>query len=360
MITVEVDPSAGARLVDLGDALSSSWSLAIGVALLLFVVGPLVPTLAGLVRAVEDLVAARRALALANAPLAAGEGWVVGTVTEALCPSDLPEHARPWGDEAVTSAELLDVAHPPLKIWREESRAVRAIPFVVRTERGERIRVEPGESLVLRAPIRRTTVVDDERRRTAWVGLGTRVAVHGVLRTPNDSGPYRSGGPEHVLGPPTGAPMIVGAEPLDERPAFWAATRGLLLLALLGLGGAELALLEARLGHFFVEGVAAIAQVREERSVGEGVRLTLLVEATAPGVGGHELEVVVPADAADRVRPGDWVSCIVDRSDDGFELAREPGIDALPPLVLPSLALAVLALGLVAASRGLRRWHERT
>jgi hypothetical protein len=109
--------------------------------------------------------------------------------------------------------------------WTETSRAVRVRPFWVRTFRGDRVRVEPDERVMLRddlSRIERTSRFD--RVRFAELTPGETVHIAGSLFGANAQGPggaYRAMTQEPVLRPSRAAPMVVST----ERPGETAQAR---------------------------------------------------------------------------------------------------------------------------------------
>ena len=109
--------------------------------------------------------------------------------------------------------------------WTETSRSVRVRPFWVRTFRGDRVRVEPDDRVMLRDDLSRIERLSRfDRVRFAELTPGETVHIAGSLFGANAQGPggaYRAMNQEPVLRPSRAAPMVVST----ERPGETAQSR---------------------------------------------------------------------------------------------------------------------------------------
>lgn len=180
--------------------------------------------------------AMRAAEAHTAEPLAAGYAAVAGEVArlegegEAALPEVRVEQSekrirRKGGDEV---------------LWTETSRRVVAPPFELVTASGERVRVEPGEGMLLVAPLEVEPRSQGGRDRVARVSGGERVTAVGELSEARGGG-YRETARRWRLVPRRGERMIVSTEPLASRHASrarlhraWLAALAVTLVATLG------------------------------------------------------------------------------------------------------------------------------
>jgi hypothetical protein len=103
--------------------------------------------------------------------------------------------------------------------WKETARQITARPFYLRRADGARVRVEPGEGVVVHDGLLRTARhrARDERSRVAEVRAGEQVHISGELMgagAPARRGSaYRGAATDPVLVPPRLAPMVISNEP---------------------------------------------------------------------------------------------------------------------------------------------------
>ncbi|WP_438011758.1 hypothetical protein WME89_25815 [Sorangium sp. So ce321] len=173
----------------------------------------------------------------ANVALAPGEGVVLGTVE------------REQGADVAVRVEVeqkgSEIARPGnwSHEWTETGRTVRAHPFYLRHACGARIRVEPGEDVMLVDALDGMIRVDLTRRvRVAELMPGEKAFAFGELRrAPDPEAPtlgYRERAQGYVLVPPRRRRMLLSSEPFGEqfarKAAFhlrWAITAGVASLA---------------------------------------------------------------------------------------------------------------------------------
>lgn len=105
--------------------------------------------------------------------------------------------------------------------WRETSRRLVDRPFLLRTDGGDEVHVEPQGRVVLidrlMPPVR---VRPGVRHRIARIDPGERVWIRGVLSIParEAQGPYRDGGAARPTLRPDGTrPLSVSSEPVDNE-----------------------------------------------------------------------------------------------------------------------------------------------
>ncbi|MBI5537266.1 MAG: hypothetical protein HY898_31380 [Deltaproteobacteria bacterium] len=107
--------------------------------------------------------------------------------------------------------------------WVEDGREVDVLPFYVLTRAGERVRVEPRKDVFLVDMLDQVKAVGNDRRVvSAVLSPGETVAAHGILSRGLDPHgepmSYRStSGMGWVLHPPRAEPMLLSAEPLEDR-----------------------------------------------------------------------------------------------------------------------------------------------
>ncbi len=126
--------------------------------------------------------------------------------------------------------------------WTESARTLKHQPFYLRTESGERVRVEPQGRVelidALEAPQRHGTSA--KRRRIARITPGEKIWVRGLLSGDGwSAGPYRgAGGGGYVLLPGGRDPLLVSSQPIDledEQTARFHGIFGFGFVALLAL-----------------------------------------------------------------------------------------------------------------------------
>ncbi|WP_437613729.1 hypothetical protein WMF20_13180 [Sorangium sp. So ce834] len=193
----------------------------------------------------------RRATALAdasfraNVALAPGEGVVLGTVErEQGADVAVRVEVEQKGSELASSVSW---RHGWSVSWRHEwtetGRKVRAHPFYLRHASGARVRVEPGEDVMLVDALDGMIRVDRTRRvRVAELVPGEKAFAFGELRrAPDPEAPplgYRERAQGYVLVRPRRRRMLLSSEPFGEqfarKAAFhlrWAITAGVASLA---------------------------------------------------------------------------------------------------------------------------------
>jgi hypothetical protein len=108
------------------------------------------------------------------------------------------------------------------RVWEERSRSIVVRPFHLVLANGERVRVEPDESVLLVNKLEMRQPADRKRTRSATLERGDAVSVSGVLRLrqgPSAEGAvYRTAVSEAlVLAPPIYERMVASVEPLASR-----------------------------------------------------------------------------------------------------------------------------------------------
>ncbi|HQP38261.1 MAG TPA: hypothetical protein PLI95_23915 [Polyangiaceae bacterium] len=107
--------------------------------------------------------------------------------------------------------------------WTEDERTIEAHPFHLRLANGQHIRVEPGHDVFLVDALdQHERTSHATRTLTAELSRGERATVSGVLvreDTPGatPSGYRSSSSRSFVLRPPSLEPMLISAEPLEQR-----------------------------------------------------------------------------------------------------------------------------------------------
>lgn len=166
-----------------------------------------------------------------GAPLADGDRIVVGRV-------ELEEGAR---GAAVALAIVQQGRewkgkHGRHHSWTEVSRSLRVRPFWLRLANGSRVRVEPGDDVVLRDELSRIERRSrTERVRHAELEPGELAHVAGSLSGvgPSVGAGYRAAAVEPVLRRPRGGPLVVSTErPGDTADGRAVVYRGWFLAAL--------------------------------------------------------------------------------------------------------------------------------
>lgn len=144
----------------------------------------------------------------------------------------LPGVAQPLDDTHAASTALIELSihqqgsqhqskQGPFIRWSETSRALVDRAFLLVTESGAEVRVEPGARIELvdrlEKPVRQ---LGTTRLRIARIVPGERIWVRGVLavaRSRSD-GPYRGGDDGRaVLHPPVGGVLFVSSEPVENE-----------------------------------------------------------------------------------------------------------------------------------------------
>jgi len=157
--------------------------------------------------------------------------------------------------------------------WEETSRSLKERPFLIRTDNGDRVRVEPGGriDLVDRLEAAQRGPGKVRRLRRARIEAGDRLWIRGELHRVGggiDEGPYRGGGPTsaHVLRPPGRGALFVSSEPVEAQGLSDARFHGrYALLYVLLLALAQLVLFsDFRALH--THGVAGEASIVSRRS----------------------------------------------------------------------------------------------
>ncbi|AGP35486.1 hypothetical protein [Sorangium cellulosum] len=180
----------------------------------------------------------RRATALAdasfraNVALGPGEGVVLGTV-EREQGADVAVRVE-VEQKGVELASSVSWRHGGAVSWRhawtETGRKVRAHPFYLRHASGARVRVEPGEDVMLVDALDGMILVDRTKRvRVAELVPGEEAFAFGELRrAPDPEAPplgYRERAQGYVLVRPRRRRMLLSSEPFGEQFARKAAFR---------------------------------------------------------------------------------------------------------------------------------------
>ena len=167
----------------------------------------------GVVFARRETRRARMTRALADAPPDLADGWSVlsGEIED---------------DEIDAPAVQVDIEQARVTKrnkdeWHETKRSVRARPFSLRLDDGQRVRVEPGDDTRVIAPLNVNRAVRaDERLRAATIRAGKHVVVTGVLTTgfvPSATGQgYRDAGKGLVLAPPARGSMLISTDSVES------------------------------------------------------------------------------------------------------------------------------------------------
>ena len=106
--------------------------------------------------------------------------------------------------------------------WKETSRSLSERPFMLATDNGTRVRVEPTGRIDLADRLETLTKVGAERTRAARIIPGERIWVRGDLHVAGASnGPYRgadgeSGAP-YILRAPRDRPLAISSWPIDKE-----------------------------------------------------------------------------------------------------------------------------------------------
>ncbi|WP_437585546.1 hypothetical protein [Sorangium sp. So ce1000] len=244
--------------------------------------------------------------------------------------------------------------------WAETGRKVRVHPFYLRHASGARIRVEPGQDVMLVDALDGMIRVDLTRRvRVAELMPDEQVFAVGELRRAPDpeaqAQGYRERAQGYLLVPPRGGRMLLSSEPLGERfarrAAFhrrWAVAAVVASLAF----NAAFAAFHAR--RWLGETVdVRVTQLRETED-GDNTRF----EVTMRGAGGAAFsDQVAQADFA-RLREGDTVKA---RHVPSWSSASAIG----PDVTAHSAAygalplLGVIALAYLIREHGTRPWYEK-
>jgi len=182
-------------------------------------------------------------------------------------------------------------------LWTETSRSLRERPFLLRTDAGTLVRVEPSGRIELvdrLEPPRRQGV---ERQQVAKIAPGDRIWVRGVLTSAGarDGGPYRgegsSGSVPHTLRPGRDRPLFISSQPVESEERATARLHGLfgaglltaLILSQLGIFGSYRALRSRGVpGTAYVERVVTwITRNKNETTTHWGLDLTWNVDGLA-------------------------------------------------------------------------------
>lgn len=129
--------------------------------------------------------------------------------------------------EAPVAEVVIDLVMPPVRAGlkiEEASREVRVRPFVVKTESGELVTVEPARDAEVRAPLGRAVKIEPYRRYTksARILPGDKVFLGGTVTTaePREGSPFRDAGHRTVIA------SVISADPVG-MPAYRAGQRAL-------------------------------------------------------------------------------------------------------------------------------------
>lgn len=174
----------------------------------------------GMVRAATRLAAAQREEHRAfetKRKLHAGPNRIVKGVVEADNP-----------DRPVVTVDLVQVPEEHRSknnvwyTWEESDRRIRAIPFHLLTEEGERVLVEPAVDVLVADRLTPRTDENDFAHRTLSTAVrhGDTVRVSGDLHRgpqPHGAGPYRESGASFVLRFPSRGRMIIATSALADR-----------------------------------------------------------------------------------------------------------------------------------------------
>ncbi|XXX72489.1 hypothetical protein WMF30_33060 [Sorangium sp. So ce134] len=244
--------------------------------------------------------------------------------------------------------------------WSETDRKVRVQPFYLRHASGARIRVEPGEDVMLVDALDGIILVDRKKRvRVAELVPGEEVFAVGELRrAPDPEAPtqgYRGVAQGFLLVPRRWQRMLLSSEPLGQRFARRAA-------------------FHLRWGAFAAVASiafnAAFAGFHARRWLGEtvDVRVTELLEVERGDTDYHEVTVQGEGGAAfvdevsfavfARLRKGDALRA---RHVPSWPLASAigPGVTAHSAAWVALPLLGVLAFAYLIRAHSARPWYER-
>lgn len=173
--------------------------------------------------AVVHSLALRRSARLARASFRADAPLVPGSMVlhgKVECPDGVEEAVRveieQEGKEEKSSEGQEHV------LWTEVNRAVVASPFYVIEASGRRVRVEPGDDVLLLSDRLSggKRVGHNRRRRVARLRPGQSVFASGEIVIGKDPesapGGYRDQGGTPILRPPSGKSMVLSTEPLGK------------------------------------------------------------------------------------------------------------------------------------------------
>lgn len=255
--------------------------------------------------------------------------------------------------------------------WTETSRRVDAHPFDLITAGGERVRVEPGEGMLLVAPLEVERDARGGRERVARLAGGEAVTALGELSEARGGGGYRGGGRRWQLVPRRGERMIVSTEPLASRHASrarlhlgWSVAMIVALVATLAWATGDYHLLAA-LGKRDTAAVRAVA--RAPREVRNSKYRGVVVDD-------YELSYEVPElGLRERVPTAPWVGAAVQREMSRAKSTGEPvtlpivvaagrhklSWDRLPTVSSSRTYVCIVAFVVLALAYALHAWLKR-
>lgn len=303
------------------------------------------------------------------APLRDGSFVIAGVVEAAGTEPPVVVRIVQLGTEATTK-------HGTSQTWKERSREVAALPFLVRRDDGTRVRVEPDDRVVLHASLTRTERHDlTHRTRVATVAAGDRVHVHGELvgasRAPG-GGAYRGAAAMPVLRASRLGRLLVSSEPPGDTEAkltrfhAWAAALlagTFLSLSLIVAPAFQVLSLDGQvLAARPLETRAWQVWVKPKNSAGYWVwKYALRAEARAPSGEVIALEDRCGQEVHDCTSRGGCraVPFLVSRLAPSFhQIGTEPKLDGARPWILVLFGL-VLGLMYPFATAEKRPWYAR-
>lgn len=251
--------------------------------------------------------------------------------------------------------------------WRETERETTSRAFVVVTEKGERVRVEPPADVFLVDHLRETSRPSrHERVRKAELVDGERVSVTGRLhhvRPGSAPSAYRTAHAETdvtwALDPPTRGRMIVSTEPMAERATNWARFHRRLSLVPLAFLLIANAVAYPSFYDFVLHGRPVVGHVRERDSSSSfgqhGLVWHYRMYVDVEGGGAW-----VPLDGATyhAVEEGAAVPLVLTPSGRA-SLGAEPGLSIATGVILVLVLLLLLSIGRAVTERRKLWWERR-
>lgn len=102
-------------------------------------------------------------------------------------------------------------------MWLESSRSLSERPFILHTDEGTRIRVEPSGQIELIDKLEEPMRAGNTRRRVARIIPGERIWVRGQLVIDSAQGPYRGLASQPTLRPSPDRPLLICSQPIEAE-----------------------------------------------------------------------------------------------------------------------------------------------
>lgn len=250
--------------------------------------------------------------------------------------------------------------HGRYVLWRESFRSLSERPFVLLTDEGTRIRVEPTGQIELIDKLEEPTRTGDERRRVARIIPGERIWVRGQLVVDSAQGPYRGVASQPTLRPPPDRALLICSQPIESEDRAGAKLHGAFAIGfgLTLLFCQHVLFSDFRALRHGVEQRATLVSKRSWTTRGKNTVTMHFGYTVSP----MRVEAEVSSEAYTRGMPGDVVPVVRGATDPSvlqIGPRSEVGLDSGPALFAGMLSLGVIIAWLAVAASKKPWWRRR-